>query len=82
MINMKFEKIQVKAYSGYKANERPVEFEFRGKHYFVAEISDRWYEGSDVSDRLDYFRVITDDGSKHLLRYNCLFDVWSVMISG
>lgn len=77
---MKFEKIQVKAYSGYKANERPVSFEYRGKNHTVLDIADRWYEGYGGGAALDYFRVQADDGRQYLLRYNSLFDVWSIMV--
>lgn len=42
---MSYEKIAVECYSGHKANERPVAFTFQGRHWEVAEILDRWYEG-------------------------------------
>ncbi len=79
---MKFEKIEVSAYSGYKLNEHPVSFRFRGNDYSIVKVIDRWYEGTHVSCSpcLNYFKVKAGDGKKYILRYNSLFDVWSIMI--
>ncbi len=79
---MNFETVAVQAYSGYKANERPVSFTFRGRHYRVIEITDRWYGGSGGPAPLDYFKVAADDGREYLLRYNGLFDAWALMTAG
>jgi hypothetical protein len=78
---MKFEKIEVYAYSGYKSNERPKSFRLRGKVCNIVEIIDRWYEGSmdPPGYHMNYFKVKTDDGTQYVLRYNGLFDVWSIM---
>ena len=76
---MNFEKISVKAYSGYKANERPECFAFRGRQYRVVEVLDRWYEGYSGSAHLDYFKVTADDQQHYILRYNSLFDAWSLL---
>jgi hypothetical protein len=78
---MQFEKISLQAYSGYKVNERPESFIFRGKQYQIIEIIDRWYEGSGGPAQLDYFKVITDDQQQYILRYNSLFDVWSILLA-
>ena len=42
---MQFEHIDVSTYSGFKADERPVSFIWRGREYRIHEIIDRWYEG-------------------------------------
>lgn len=76
---MQFEKISVQAYSGYKVNERPESFTYRGRQYQVIEIIDRWYEGGGGPTQLDYFKVITDDQQEYILRYNSLFDAWSML---
>jgi len=76
---MHFERISVQAYSGYKVNERPVSFSLRGRRYRVIEIVDRWYEGYNGPAALDYFKVIADDGQSYILRYNSLFDAWSLL---
>jgi hypothetical protein len=79
---MQFAVIEVQCYAGYKSNERPVSFWFRGREYQIIEIIDRWYEGSAYSSKplLDYFKVKTDAGDSHIIRYNRLFDKWSLVI--
>jgi hypothetical protein len=80
---MKFIEIEVRAYSGYRINERPLSFRLRGQVHEVAEIVDRWHEGRPEpgSPYLNYFKVRTAGGKEYLLRYNGLFDAWSVMVS-
>lgn len=79
---MRYEVIDVKAYSGYKHNERPVSFMLRGSVYKVIEIIDRWYEGSwDTREPyMDYFKIRLENGKEYILRYNALFDAWAIMI--
>lgn len=79
---MKFEVIDVQAYSGYKHNEKPISFRFQGKDYKVVEIVDRWYEGSVESNKpyMNYFKVRAEDAKEYILRYNNLFDKWSILI--
>jgi hypothetical protein len=76
---MRYEKIQIECYSGYKANERPVAFTYRDRRWEVAEIVDRWYEGGldPASPQVNYFKVRTTDGSIFLLRY--VFDEWEIL---
>ena len=80
---MKFEKIFVTAYSGYKCNERPVSFLFRGKEHTVDEIIDRWYQATARPNepKMEYYKVKTADGETCILRYNGLFDVWSILLA-
>ena len=79
---MPYERIEVECYSGYRANERPVAFTFQDRRWQVEEIIDRWYEGEVQSDEpaLDYFKVRTVEGRVFLLRYNSLFDAWSIRV--
>jgi len=79
---MKFEKILVAAYSGYTCNERPVSFQFRGREHTVDTIIDRWYQGAVRAHEpnMEYFKVKTATGETYILRYNGLFDVWSIML--
>ena len=44
--------LRVETYSGYKADERPVRFEWKGRKLEVTQVLDRWY-GPDYS----YFRM-------------------------
>lgn len=64
-------KVDVNAYSGYKANERPLSFAIGGKKLDVQEIIDRWYGVEN-----DYFKVLASDGRIYLLEWQRLSDVW------
>ena len=64
-------KIDVVAYSGFKANERPVYFVLDDQKRKVEEILDRWY-GQDH----DYFKVLADDGCQYLLKWHRSSDNW------
>jgi hypothetical protein len=64
-------KIQVTAYSGYKANERPLSFVLDDKRLEVKDLVDRWY-----GVEHDYFKVLASDGTVYLLRWNRQLDMW------
>ncbi|MEW6665605.1 MAG: hypothetical protein AB1512_10360 [Thermodesulfobacteriota bacterium] len=64
-------KIEVTAYSGYKANERPLSFVLDDTTLEVRDIIDRWY-GVDH----DYFKVLASDGTVYLMRWNRVQDSW------
>lgn len=76
------EKISVESYSGYKANEIPRAFIFAGRRYIVQEVIDQWYEGGVRADApiINYFKVWTDDGEEHLIRYDSYHDEWTIAI--
>lgn len=80
---MLFEQIEVSTHSGFKADERPVSFIWRGREHRIHEIIDRWYEGGlkPGDPSLSYFRVHSDDDRKYLLRYNGLFDEWAIVVT-
>ncbi|MEN6373371.1 MAG: DUF6504 family protein [Smithella sp.] len=82
LADVNYEPIRVECYSGYKVNERPTAFTYQGRRWEIAEILDRWYEGSTDAGRpaIDYFKVRTADGQVFLLRYLSLFDAWSVRV--
>ncbi|MBE9505131.1 MAG: hypothetical protein IME96_13255 [Proteobacteria bacterium] len=70
--------IKVKAYSGYKANERPLSFSMGEQEYAIEKIIDRWY-GEDE----DYFKVKAEDGCTYIIRYHRSEDWWDlVMMDG
>ena len=56
--------IEVVAYSGYKANEKPISFVLDGCKRNIENIIDRWY-----GVEHDYFKVVADDGKIYLLRW-------------
>ena len=72
-LDSRLKTIQVSCYSGYKANERPIQFTFRGQKLMVLEILDRWY-GSNHS----YFKVLADDTKIYLIRYDQDDDLWTL----
>jgi len=63
--------LEVKTYSGYKADERPVSFTLDGMEYQVEEIIDRWF-GEDY----DYFKVETTGGRRFMLKRHRAKDEW------
>jgi len=64
-IDSRLKVIQVSCYSGYKADERPIDFTVRGRKLMVEEIIDRWY-GVNHS----YFKVLANDQKIYLIRYD------------
>jgi hypothetical protein len=67
------QEIEVTAYSGYKANERPLYFILDQRRLEVEKIVDRWY-----GTEHDYFKVLADDGRQYLLRWHRSSDCWYV----
>jgi hypothetical protein len=73
--------IHVVAYSGYKANERPLRFwldaqidgtELTGV-YEIEAVEDRWYDPN-----AEYFKVRTTEGKRYILRYDERADQWTL----
>jgi hypothetical protein len=65
--------IYVDAYSGYRANERPVRFTVDEQMFEIAQVEDRWYEPD-----AEYLKVRTMDGRRYILRYSERNDAWSL----
>ena len=76
------EGVSVECYSGFKVNERPRAFVFRGKRHTVRDVLDRWYEGGTDPGRppADYFKVLTEKGEEFILCYHTLFDRWAILL--
>jgi len=72
-VDSRLKVINVSCYSGYKANERPIDFTVRGRRLIVEEIMDRWY-GVDHS----YFKVFANDHKIYLIRYDQDEDLWTL----
>ncbi len=68
-----FKKTRVIAYSGYKANERPICFLMGGVRSAVKEIRARWSEEHD-----DHFKVVAEDGYEYHLKWHRTLDEWVV----
>ena len=65
--------LKVEAYSGYRADERPLRFLLGEQWRRVTEIVDRWYGPQD-----QYFRVKADDGNLYILRLEEATEQWSL----
>ena len=52
--------VYVDAYAGYKANERPRQFELDDELYEIAAVEDQWY-----SPEAMFFKVRTADGKRY-----------------
>ena len=65
--------VYVDAYAGYKANERPRQFELDDELYEIAAVEDQWY-----SPEAMFFKVRTADGKRYILRYDENADTWSL----
>lgn len=60
--------VDVKCYSGFKANERPLSFTLYGREFSVMDIEGSWYvEDETGKERRACFRVRADDGDLYLL---------------
>jgi hypothetical protein len=66
-------RVEVEAYSGYKANERPLRFRLGTVTYEVKEVLDRWYGPDD-----EWFKVETENGDLYILRYRPGSDEWTL----
>lgn len=77
-----FVRVEVEAYAGYKADERPTAFILDGRRHEVKEILDRWYEGGadPRGQQIDYYKVRTPESREFILRYLHVFDAWSVWV--
>lgn len=66
-------KIEVVAYSGYKANERPLYLVLDEQRLEVKKTLDTWY-----GVEHDYFKVLADDGQVYLLKWHRALDMWFI----
>lgn len=64
--------VRVDTYSGFKADERPLRLHLGGSTLEVS-VEDRWYSPGET-----YFRVVTEDGDRYVLRHTEAQDVWTL----
>lgn len=64
-------KIEVTAYSGYRANERPLHFVLDHSKKDVRRIIKRWIEPGK-----DFFKVSANDGKEYILCWERDSDTW------
>ncbi len=70
---MREQLVRVESYSGYKADERPLRLHLGERTLEVVAVEDRWYSPGET-----YFRVLTSDGDRYVLRHIEAQDVWSL----
>ncbi len=66
-------KVEVEAYSGHKADERPTRFRLGQRWLAVVDVVDRWYDPDAI-----YFRVRAEDGDLYILRHDERADAWTL----
>jgi hypothetical protein len=66
-------KIDVEAYSGYKADDRPLRFRLGDQWLEVVDVTDRWYDPNAV-----YFRVRANDGAMYVLKHDEPANEWTL----
>jgi len=64
---------KVTAYSGYKANERPLSFSIDDQELKVRDIISMWKD-----PEKDYFKVLADDERVYTLSWNRESDLWYI----
>jgi hypothetical protein len=73
-MSMEFpKKIDVVAYSGYKANERPLYLLLDEQRLEVKKTLDTWY-----GVEHDFFKVLAEDGKIYLLKWHRSLDIWFI----
>ncbi len=75
---MELTPIEVICHSGYKADEYPKGFTWKGEAFDIVEILDRWYEGywGEGNPAADYFKVKTNYGRQYLIKHVKELDAW------
>lgn len=73
---MIFHDIQVSTHSGYKADERPIKFVFKGKTHTIKEIISQAYEEIPGKGLRRVYDIKTDEGLAFKLFYNKNQDRW------
>jgi hypothetical protein len=65
--------VRVETYSGFKADERPLRLHLSDRTLEITALEDRWYSPGET-----YFRVLTSDGDRYVLRHTEAQDVWTL----
>ncbi|MGD8386973.1 MAG: hypothetical protein PVG49_07520 [Desulfobacteraceae bacterium] len=68
-----FQDILVEAYSGYRANERPMAFFLAGKRVGVQRVLERW-----ITPEWDEFRVEAENGFVYRIGWHRQEDRWAL----
>ena len=68
--------LKVIAYSGYKANERPLRLILGAKKLKIMRVIGKW-----IGEDHDYFKCLADDGQVYLLKWHRIQDQWHLVPS-
>ena len=70
--------VKVECHSGYKADEYPVCFYWKGEQFMIQEIIDRWYQGDRNPEWpvANYFKVLTAQGDQYILKHEPETGAW------
>jgi hypothetical protein len=79
--------IKVECHSGFKADEYPKNFFWKGKNHIVFQVTDRWFQAEEKPEFpvADYFKVETTFGLECILKHEIKNDrwyLWSVRLKG
>jgi hypothetical protein len=66
-------RVEVQSYSGFKANERPLQFCLNGRSYQVVQLCDQW-----LGPESSYFKVLADDRNFYIFEYKPASDAWNL----
>ena len=70
---MRERSVRVETYAGWKADERPLRLHLGDRTLEVVGVEDRWYSPGET-----YFRVLTDNGDRYVLRHTEAQDLWTL----
>jgi hypothetical protein len=76
-----FAPIVVECYSGYKGDEAPRKFIYKGNEYVVDEVLERWYE-EDLDSKgtlRENFKVRVSN-KEYILKHNLSGDFWEIRL--
>lgn len=75
---MKMYNIHVNSYSGYKADEKPLDFTLEGKKYSIKNVIHQTYEKNITGELRRTYTVETDEGLIFKLCYEEIQDRWFI----
>lgn len=70
------ERIEVEAYSGYKAEEKPRAFVFHGQSHRVCDIERVWHQEDLQGKRKIFFKVRAEDGRVYEISHDEVAEEW------
>jgi len=81
---IRYVRIQVESYSGYRSDETPRSFLWNNRRYEIVEIIDRWYQASrdPAVPPFDYFKVRAADALPYIIRLDRRSSSWYLMKTG